>query len=72
VTVKAGAATITLKNGGLVEHDFTVDALSIQVHADPGKTTSETYQGLQPGTYEVYCSVPGHQQAGMVGQLIVE
>jgi uncharacterized cupredoxin-like copper-binding protein len=26
---------------------------------------------LKPGTYEFYCSVPGHEQAGMKGTLTV-
>ena len=25
-----------------------------------------------PGTYEYYCNVTGHKEAGMVGTLIVE
>ena len=31
---------------------------------DPGKTAKLTV-GLKTGTYDVYCSVPGHKQAGM-------
>jgi uncharacterized cupredoxin-like copper-binding protein len=25
-----------------------------------------------PGTYDFYCSTPGHKEAGMVGKLIVQ
>jgi uncharacterized cupredoxin-like copper-binding protein len=72
-TVTAGeSVTITLVNGGAVEHDFSVDALNVRVHADVGKTTSETFTGFAAGTYEVYCSIPGHKQAGMVAELVVE
>jgi uncharacterized cupredoxin-like copper-binding protein len=27
---------------------------------------------LKPGTYEFYCPVPGHEQAGMKGTLTVQ
>jgi uncharacterized cupredoxin-like copper-binding protein len=39
------------------------------VHADPGETTTATLQINEPGTYTVYCSVPGHREAGMVATL---
>ena len=37
----------------------------------PG-ATEETVINAPPGTYEYYCNVPGHKEAGMVGTLIVE
>lgn len=40
-------------------------------HADPGQTSTTTFQINEPGTYTVYCSVPGHRQAGMLADLAV-
>jgi uncharacterized cupredoxin-like copper-binding protein len=40
-------------------------------HADPGKTTTATFQINEPGTYTVYCSVPDHREAGMIATLTV-
>lgn len=40
-------------------------------HADPGQNTTATFQMDEPGTYTVYCSVPGHRQAGMLATLTV-
>ena len=37
----------------------------------PG-TTRNGVVNAPPGTYEYYCNVPGHKEAGMVGTLIVE
>ena len=38
-------------------------------HADPGQTTTATFHINDPGTYTVYCSIPGHRQAGMLATL---
>ena len=67
IEVSAGAeATVTLTNKGTVEHDITVDALGVKIFAKPGETVSGTVTA-KAGTYEFYCSIPGHKQAGMVG-----
>jgi uncharacterized cupredoxin-like copper-binding protein len=39
------------------------------VHADAGSTASSTFTVNEAGTYEVYCAVPGHRDAGMVATL---
>ena len=69
IEVSAGVeATVTLTNKGTVEHDITVDALGVKIYATPGQTVSGTVTAAA-GTYEFYCSIPGHKQAGMVGTL---
>lgn len=71
-TLKAspGKTTIRFTNKGVVEHDFTIDALKIKISAAPGKT-AETTVTLAPGTYSSVCTVPGHLQSGMKGTLTV-
>ena len=40
-------------------------------HADEGETVTATFTIDKAGTYVVYCSVPGHRDAGMVASLAV-
>jgi len=69
----AGKVTIVLTNDSSVEHDVAVVGNGVFVKskrvANGGKT-SVTAQ-FAPGTYEYYCTVPGHQDAGMQGVLVV-
>ena len=67
----AGQTTIRFTNKGVGEHDFVIDALHVKLIAKPGKTAEATVT-LTPGTYPVYCSVPGHRQSGMQGMLMVK
>lgn len=63
---------LTAVNNGVLQHDFVIDNPAINSGmVDPGASATITLN-LPPGTYEFYCSVPGHKEAGMVGTLIVE
>jgi uncharacterized cupredoxin-like copper-binding protein len=72
LTLTAGQPfTIVLKNTGSIEHDITVDDAKFKLTV-PGNNTRE--KGLKvekPGTYQFYCSLPGHKSAGMKGELTV-
>lgn len=73
LNIKAGeATTITLENGGAVEHDFTVDEADFKILAKATETTEGELTVDEAGEYTWYCSVPGHRQAGMEGTLVVE
>jgi plastocyanin len=67
----AGSSTIRLVNTDVVEHDFTVDELGISIKAPVGGSGEATVTDAAPGTYKVYCTVAGHEAAGMVGSLVV-
>ena len=72
VTIAAGATTtVSLVNAGVVEHDFSVDALGVRIYAAVGETAEGSLTEPPPGIYEFYCSIPGHKAAGMVGTLVV-
>jgi uncharacterized cupredoxin-like copper-binding protein len=52
------------------EHTMTVDP-KLHVAAAAGTAGTVEFTANHAGTYEFFCSVPGHKEAGMVGRLIV-
>jgi uncharacterized cupredoxin-like copper-binding protein len=68
----SGATRIVVKDAGRIVHNFTIDALGVQVVVPPGGSSEVTLVDPQPGTYQFYCSVSGHKEAGMVGTITVE
>jgi uncharacterized cupredoxin-like copper-binding protein len=72
-TIAAGTdVTVTITNEGALQHDFTIDELDIASDLLNGGDSGTVTINAEPGTYEFYCSVPGHREAGMVGTLTVE
>jgi plastocyanin len=72
-TAKAGTVELRSKNPQSVTHDISikgngVDEQGNQVSSGGVSTVTAT---LKPGTYTYYCSVPGHEEAGMKGTLTV-
>jgi plastocyanin len=74
-TLEAPAGTITLvmENPAAIEHNIAVRGGGVDEQGEvvgQGGESSVTAD-LEPGEYEFYCSVPGHEQAGMKGTLTV-
>lgn len=68
----APGAVISLPNVGAAAHNFVVDQPPLLVDMPVGQTVQVTLPAdLAPGTYRFYCNIPGHEPAGMVGNLIV-
>ncbi len=73
IIVTAGSAVnIRLDNQGAVPHDLAVPELGLRVVASPGHEAVAGITDLQPGTYEMSCTFPGHADAGMTGSFVVE
>lgn len=74
LTAKAGTIDFKLTNASPVPHNLaiaqgtTVEGTSATI--DNGASTDLTVT-LKPGTYDFYCAVPGHREAGMTGTLTV-
>ncbi|CAN5244417.1 hypothetical protein BH20ACT9_BH20ACT9_01760 [soil metagenome] len=71
-TAPAGEQTFVLTSEGGLLHNVVIDEVSSQpiVEAEGGQTEQGTAT-LRPGAYGYYCSVPGHREAGMEGELDV-
>ena len=72
-TLSAGSYAFEVKNDGHIPHDFVVQGNGVDERTptiQPGKSATVNVD-LKPGTYDVYCSIPGHKQAGMDVKLTV-
>jgi uncharacterized cupredoxin-like copper-binding protein len=72
-TVAAGSYSFEVKNDGHIPHNLVVQGNGVDEKTptiQPGKSATLSVD-LKPGTYDVYCSIPGHKQAGMDAKLTV-
>ncbi len=72
-TATAGEVTIALDNEGGLVHNVTIEG--VQGDQPIVETTNGVEVGtvtLEPGTYTYYCSIVGHRESGMEGQLTVQ
>jgi len=72
LSAPAGDITLDLTNDSAVPHNIAVDGAEGVSDTIQDGGTAELTVNLPAGTYEYYCDVPGHRQAGMVGTLTVQ
>ena len=75
LSAKAGKVTLDMTNPSSVPHAIAVKGSGVK-QVGPTATTQGSSSSvsikLKPGTYEFYCPVDGHEQAGMKGTLTVK
>jgi len=59
---------VFVENKDPVRHTFSIDELEVDLEL-PGNKAARIEFTADPGTYEFYCAVPGHD--GMTGELVV-
>ena len=76
VTVKRGTE-LNVRNDGQIAHNLTVERSTpgseklIGTDSFLGGRSAKLRVDLPPGRYKLVCTVPGHEQLGMVGSLAV-
>ena len=63
---------LTVRNNGTMVHNLAIrgtDLVSPDIAA--GETTQLDLSELEPGTYELYCTIPGHTESGMSAQFTI-
>jgi plastocyanin len=74
LTAKPGNVTLVMSNPSSISHDIALkgNGLKPVVGKIVGKGKTSTITAtVKKGSYEFYCSVPGHEAAGMKGTLTV-
>jgi len=70
IKTTAGPLQVTFTNKGALQHTFTIEGTDLDLKANSGKTDTGTVT-LAKGTYKYECTVAGHAQQGMKGEIEV-
>ncbi len=74
IEADGGQVTLNMPNPSPIDHNVAIKGAGVDekgpVVGNGG--TSEVSAELEPGKYVFYCSVPGHEEGGMRGELTVE
>ena len=62
---------ITVRNEGALDHDFVIKELGIDILLSPNDVQIVKITVDHAGTITYICNIPGHEEAGMVGQIII-
>lgn len=60
--------------GDAAEHempDMAAESYDLHISTPVGETSTLKFTAMEPGTYQFFCTVEGHLEAGMIGELIV-
>lgn len=69
--LKAGKITFDVKNEGKIDHDLAVKGIEERTKLIPAGGSDKLTLTLKPGTYELWCTVAGHEAAGMKLEITV-
>lgn len=62
---------LTIRNDGALDHDIVIEELGIDILLSPGDIEIINFSVDHATTIEYICNIPGHEEAGMVGHLII-
>ncbi len=62
---------LTIRNNGALDHNFVSDDLGINEMLSPGESQTLSFVLTEVGSLIFICSIPGHEEAGMAGEIVV-
>jgi uncharacterized cupredoxin-like copper-binding protein len=62
--------TIRLENVGALDHNLVIEDFGIDTEVSPGDIQVISFIVDAAGNYDFICDIPGHAEAGMVGQIV--
>jgi uncharacterized cupredoxin-like copper-binding protein len=69
--LEAGRITFDVQNAGNIPHDLAIKGMKEKTKLIPAEGSDRLTVTLKPGSYELWCTVPGHEAAGMKLSIIV-
>ncbi len=69
--LKPGDITFEIHNEGSVIHNLAIQGDGQSEDINGGDSVNWAAGKLEPGTYELFCAIPGHKEAGMTATLVV-
>jgi len=75
VTVQPGEVSFEVRNDGSTVHDLEVEGEGVEEKTEiiqPGQSATLTVDLSKSGSYEMYCTVDGHRDQGMEGEVTVQ
>jgi uncharacterized cupredoxin-like copper-binding protein len=73
-SLTAGSYVFHVTNNGKIPHNLTVDGPGVEDEKTatiaPGDS-ADLHVNLETGSYDLYCSIPGHREQGMEAKLAV-
>lgn len=70
--VKKGEQVVIELTNKDVTHAFDIAEFNVHKIINGGKTTTIKFTPDKLGEFKLYCSIPGHEEAGMKGKIIVK
>ncbi|HKI28158.1 MAG TPA: cupredoxin domain-containing protein, partial [Actinomycetota bacterium] len=67
--------TFEVTNEGTAPHTFAIDTgeeVEATAEIPPADSATLEISALEAGTYETFCTIAGHKEAGMVGSLMLQ
>ncbi|WP_436793426.1 sulfocyanin-like copper-binding protein [Actinospongicola halichondriae] len=68
----AGRIGFVYENVGSIRHTLVIEGISdFKLNVNKNGRVDQAAIDLEPGTYTLFCDIPGHRAAGMVADLVV-